>query len=505
MLNSPLAHPTRGQLAERLIWMLLLGSSVLYFFWTNEADNDLWGHVFFGRQILAMRGIPRLDTLAYTTTGGPWVDHEWLSQVMMAALYGWMGPAGLVIAKFVVAAGAFALVLMRLRRRATQPGIWGITALFAVAAMARGFGIRPQVLTYLFVALVLLLLDDYQRGRRGALWCVPAVFLPWANLHGGFVLGLGILGLFACADLLSQNRSPRPWIVLLASTAVIALNPYGPRLLLYVWNELSRAHPITEWQPASFGAEHLAFYGMFALFLASLPFGRGWRRRGWEVLLALGIGVLAVRHQRHTPVFALCAAAPLAAQLGNARRWVARRSAISFSSASRRLLGAAIVALAATQLWLTVLHYRRYGAQIFFDPREYPVDAVRALRQSGASGNIAVPLDWGEYVLWFLAPQVKVSLDGRFATVFPERVVQDNFNFFLGAPGWHRLLDDYPTQAALVPAGSPCPVRSLPDWRLVYRDRQAELYVKAGSAQAMGLESAPLQPGSEQVPVGIFP
>lgn len=505
MLSSPLPRAARGRLAERLIWTLLLSSSVVYFFLTNEADNDLWGHVFFGRTILATRMIPRVDTLAYTTAGRPWVDHEWLSQVVMGVLYGSIGPAGLVIAKFAVAASAFALVLARLCRRATEPTIRGITGLFAIAAMARGFGIRPQVLTYLLVALLLLLLDDYQRGRRGVLWCLPAVFLLWANLHGGFVLGLSILGLFACADLLGQNRSPRPWFVLLASAAVTALNPYGPRLLLYVWNELGRAHPISEWQRATFGAEHLAFFGMLVLFLASLPFARDWRRHGWEVLLTLGIGLLAVRHQRHTPVFALCVAAPLASQLENARQWVAQRSAVSFSSASRRLLGAAVIALAVTQLWLTAMHYRHYGAQIFFNPMEYPVVAVRAMQQSGARGNIAVPLDWGEYVLWFLAPQVKVSLDGRFATVFPERVVEDNFNFFLGARGWRRLLEDYPTQAALLPAGSPCPVRSLPGWRLVYRDRQAELYVKADSAQAIGLEAAPLQSGSEQIPVGIFP
>jgi len=504
-MPSSVLPAARGPLAERLIWTLLLGSSVLYFFWTNEADNDLWGHVFFGRQILTARMIPRVDTLAYTTAGQAWVDHEWLSQVTMAALYGWLGPAGLVIAKFAVAGSAFALVLTRLRRRTTQPTIWGITGLFAAATMARGFGIRPQVLTYLFVALVLLLLDDYQRGRRGALWGLPAVFLLWANLHGGFVLGLGILGLFACADLLGESRSPRPWIVLLASAALTALNPYGPRLLLYVWNELSRAHPISEWQRAPLGAEHLAFYGMFALFLASLPFGRDWRRHGWEVLLTLGIGLLAVRHQRHTPVFALCAAAPLAAQLENARRWVAQRSAVSFSSPSRRLLGAGIIALAGTQLWLTGQHYHRYGTQIFFDPLEYPVAAVRAMRQAGARGNIAVPLDWGEYVLWFLAPHVRVSLDGRFATVFPERVVEDNFNFFLGAPGWRRLLEDYPTQAALLPTDSPCPVRSLPDWRLVYRDRQAELYVKVDSARAMGLDGALLQPSLPGSPIVLFP
>jgi len=504
-MPSSVLPASRGQVAERLIWTLLLSSSVLYFFWTNEADNDLWGHVLFGRNILATRMIPRFDTYAYTAVGQPWMDHEWLSQVVMGVLYGLVGSAGLVIAKFLVAASAFALVLTRLRRRTTWPAIRGVTGLLAIAAMTRGFGIRPQVLTYLFVALLLLLLDDYQRGRRGVLWWLPAVFLLWANAHGGFVLGLGILGLFACADLLRENRSPRPWIALIASAAVTALNPYGPRLLLYVWNELSRSHPISEWQAATFGVEHLAFFTMLTLFLASLPFARSWRRHGWEALLAFGIGILAVRHQRHTPLFALCAAAPLASQLEEARQWVAQRAPVAFSSASRRLLGGAIIALAVTQVWLAAVRYRIYGAQIFFDPMEYPVAAVRALQQSGVQGNIAVPLDWGEYVLWFLAPRIKVSLDGRFATVFPERVVEDNFNFFIGAPGWRRLLQEYPTQAALVPAGWPCPVRSLPDWRLVYRDRLAELYVKADSAPAMRLDAATLQPASRQSPVGMFP
>ena len=504
MPSSVLLAP-RGPLAERLIWTLLLGSSVVYFFWTNEADNDLWGHVFFGRNILAARMIPRIDAFAYTTAGQPWVDHEWLSQVVMGGLYGSFGSAGLIIAKFLVAAGAGVLVLARLRRRTASPTTRGIAGLLAIAAMARGFGIRPQVLTYLLVALLLLLLDDYQRGRRGALWSLPAIFLLWANLHGGFTLGLAVLGLFACADLLRQTRSPRPWIALSACVAATALNPYGPHLLGYVWNELSRSHPISEWQRATLGVEHLAFFSMLTLFLASLPFARNWRRDGWEALLAVGIGVLAVRHQRHTPVFALCAAAPLASQLESASQWVAERWALAFSPPARRLLSGAVIALALTQLWLTGVRYHHYGAEIFFDPMEYPVAAVRALQQSGVQANIAVPLDWGEYVLWFLAPQVKVSLDGRFATVFPPRVVEDNFNFFAGAPGWRRLFEEYPTQAALVPAGWPCPVRSLPDWRLVYRDSVAELHVKADSAQAMGLDTGPLRPASSQPPVGIFP
>jgi hypothetical protein len=234
-------------------------------------------------------------------------------------------------------------------------------------------------------------------------------------------------------------------------------------------------------------------------------FMRDWRRDGWQAALALGIGLLALRHQRHTPVFALCAAAPLAIQVDRTVRRLGRCSAFALSLASRRLIGAAIVFLAVLQFALTGVRCWSSGFQITFSAFEYPVAAVKALRDAGARGNIAVPLDWGEYVLWFLAPQVKVSLDGRFATVFPERVVEDNFNFFRGAPGWRRLLDQYPTQAALVPAGSPCPVRTLADWQLTYRDRWVEVYVRSDAIKSLGLETMPAETPPMQLPMGIFP
>jgi hypothetical protein len=490
----------------KLAWMLLLASSVLYFFWTNEADNDLWGHLLFGRDILASRTIPRLDTYAYTTIGQPWVNHEWLSQVLMATVYDRAGSAGLLVSKFAITTTTFLLLLAHVRRHTQSPHVRGVIGLLAIAVLARGFGIRPQVFTYFFVALTLLLLDEYGRGRRSVLWLLPGMFLIWVNLHGGFVLGLGIVGLFAGADLLGgDGRSFWPWIAFIASAAVTSLNPYGPRLLFYIWNELSRAHPISEWQPASMEAAQFAFFVMLGLFLATLVFMRDWRRDGWQAALALGVGLLALRHQRHTPVFALCVAAPLAMQVDSAVRWLGQRSGFVLGPASRRLIGAAIVLLAALQFALTGIRGWSSGFHITFNAFEYPVAAVQALRDAGARGNIAVPLDWGEYVLWFLAPQVKVSLDGRFATVFPEGVVEDNFNFFSGAPGWRRLLDQYPTQAVLVPAGWPCPIRTLADWQLAYRDRSAEVYFRSNGGEGLRLKAMPIEPPALRLPLGIFP
>jgi len=478
-------------------WAFLLASSVIYFFTINEADNDLWGHVLFGRHILANGAVGRVDTFSYTVAGQPWVNHEWLSQVILAAAYEWAGSPGLLLLKFAVATFTFLLLFSMIRRRSDTPFIWGGVGLLAVAVLARGFAIRPQIFTYCGAAMTLWLIDRYRDGGQRVLWCFPVLFIVWANLHGGFILGLGILGFFACAEALrGAARSWQPWCALMASVAVTVLNPYGPRLLLYVWNELSRSHPITEWQQAApTDVAQFVFFAMLGALFLTLPLRRDWRENGWEVLLALGVGLLALRHQRHTPVFALCAAAPLAAQVERATSRLVERSTFALGLAAQRIIGVAIVALALLQLSLTGARLWRDRLQVVFDSRDYPVAAVRALHETGASLNLAVPLDWGEYVLWFLAPQVKVSLDGRFATVFPEQVVADNFDFFTGAPTWRRLLEQYPTDGVLLPTGWSCPIQRELGWRRIYGDAVAEIYVRLDRTLYVPAAPATTEPG----------
>ena len=487
--------------ASARAWTLLLGSSALYFFSINEADNDLWGHVLFGRDILAAGAVPRVDMYSYTATGYPWFDHEWLTQVAMAAAYARAGSPGLLLLKLALAAATCALLFAMVRRRTAMPEIRGGLGMLTVAVLARGFAIRPQVFTYFCVALTLWLIDGYQRGRRRALWVFPPLFVVWANAHGGFVLGLAILGLFVAAECWRTHRlAAPPLLAWLASAAATNLTPYGLTLLGYIWGELSRPHPITEWQPVAAGdVSQFVFFAMAGLFVATLPFFREWRTNGWQPVLAVITGALALRSQRHTPVFALCAVTPFAAQLDGAARWLRQRSTFTLSAAAQGAVAVGLVSVAVLQVALTALRWQHDGLEIVFDPAEYPVAAVQALHRAGAHTNLAVPLDWGEYVLWHLAPNVKVSLDGRFATVFPDNVVADNFAFFSGAAGGRRLIEQYPTDAALVPAGSAASILRDGKWERVYADDVAEIYARNDRAAAMRLTSEPASIA------GVFP
>ena len=139
-----------------------------------------------------------------------------------------------------------------------------------------------------------------------------------------------------------------------------------------------------------------------------------------------------------------------------------------------------------------VQRFARDGFRIVYEGADYPAGAVRFMKTEQLSGNLAVPLDWGGYVLWHTAPDIKVSLDGRFATVYPASVVETNFAFFRadGDPGAARLLDEYPTTLVLAPSGAATPVHHRANWRVLYRDEVAELY-GSGEPQATEVGHAP--------------
>lgn len=488
-------------------WTLLAASSALYFLADNEADNDLWVHVFTGRQILSHGAVPRIDDLSYTAAGLPWVDHEWLAQTALAALFDAMGPTGLWLCKVAVALLTAGLIWRSVAKHSHSAWVRGPVLVLVFATLARGYAIRPQIVTYLGVAALLAWLDGLDESRRRpANWLpvalVAAGFALWANMHGGFIVGLGVLALFAAAPHWGVDRSPARdsslplrlrLAVLAAAVFAACINPYGPSLFAYIAGELLAPHPLTEWQAVHPGdAAHAPFLLLLAATIATLPFARMLRQRPWRGALVAIVAAMAVRHQRHIPLFALCAAAPLAAQAEGALAWLRARTAFRLSATATAAVGAALICLALVQVGLLSTRLSDARGAVVYSASEYPVGALRYLRARQMQGNLALPLDWGGYALWHAAPTVRVSLDGRFATVYPPAVVEDNFAFFRGdgSAAASRLLDAYDTTLALVPRGVATPLDGRAGWQRVYADSVATLFSKTAAPDAGSAEPA---------------
>lgn len=471
-------------------WTLFVAASALYFLADNEADNDLWVHLFSGRLILEHGAVPRLDDLSYTATGLAWVDHEWLTQAVFAAVFNHFGPTGLWLGKLAIALLTVWLVWLPVAGRTGSPWVRGPVMLLVLATLARGYAIRPQIVTYLGVAALLAGLDRFTTPRARRWWPSVAVtavaFTLWANAHGGFIVGLGILALFTAVPSWPPANGPslsRRLGVLAAAIAAACLNPYGPWLYGYILTELQAPHPLTEWQPVHLGdPAQIPFLLLLTALIATLPFARALRRQPWRAALVAIVAVMAFRHQRHVPLFALCGAAPLAEQLDAALTRLAATSSFRLSPTALRAVALGLAALAFMQLGLLAARVWRGAGGIVYAAGEYPVGALAFMRARDVRGHLAVPLDWGGYALWHASPAVKVSLDGRFATVYPPHVVEDNFAFFRGddATAAPRLLDAYDTTLVLVPHGAPTPLDRRPDWQPLYADSVATLFGKTG-------------------------
>ncbi|HEX7781162.1 MAG TPA: hypothetical protein VF424_18065, partial [Vicinamibacterales bacterium] len=180
-----------------------IGAALVLFALTTitNTDTDLWGHTRFGLDMLRDHNLPADDPYSFTQDK-PWVNHEWLSEIQMGAAYALAGPAGLALLKGVFTFTALVLIWGALRGIDVAPRI----IIFAIGAMSTvpvTRTLRPQVWSVvLLVIFCRILIEDRQRAR----WWCPILLALWANLHGGWIVGFGILVIWTSGDLLNWGR-----------------------------------------------------------------------------------------------------------------------------------------------------------------------------------------------------------------------------------------------------------------------------------------------------------
>jgi hypothetical protein len=313
-----------------------------------------------------------------------------------------------------------------------------LLAIPAAACLLTGYipVARSHVFTFFLFAATLFCLEEWRRGGRWPAAVLPALMLVWTNLHGGFVVGLGVIFIYAAASILLRDRAALMILSAAACAAVTLINPYG----LDFWRYLVPAllHPrlrILEWRPLP----PLAwddFWGFRLLFvLIIIALAGGWKRverKNWAGLAVLAVTAwMGWRSRRHGPFLgavALFYAGPYFQAV-----WGRRFN----------LLPAAGLFYAGIALWVA-LHFLP-GASLYpISPiGEDPVREVDILALAGAKGNAATPFAWGSYVSWRLYPNIKISMDGRYETTYPESTFDLNNSFYDHQGDWLRLCREF--------------------------------------------------------------
>ena len=288
----------------------------------THADPDLWGHVRFGLDALATHSLPAIDPYSFTQDRA-WLNHEWLSEIVMAAAYQGMGTLGLRLLKAAIVVCSFALV-WRAYRGTAWPAKLAATAWLAFGAVHMIATVRPQLWSLLFtIAIARQLVVP----SRHAYWGLPVLFGLWANLHGGWIVGLGIVGLWvAFGGVVEAGKRTYAWAMAGACALATLATPDGVRLWAFIWETVQFERNITEWRPLWEGAsaaEWTAWIATVALGLWTVRASRGRDLARAAVLILLA--VLAFRVMRIGSLFA--AVALVFASAWVRRAWPAQETA----------------------------------------------------------------------------------------------------------------------------------------------------------------------------------
>lgn len=426
---------------------------------TTFADPDMFHELSLARDIVAQRAVPQGDGFAFTETRTSTVHHEWGFGLLLFGALRACGPVGIVLLRYVALITLFLGALHLARRRGASVSALAIVALPAIV-MAHYVDLgtlRAQTVTLTMALATLGLIERDRGGDRRWAWVWFPMLLVWQNLHGGFVVGIGLLILHAAEQAL--RRAPvrhLVWIVLL-SIALMPLQPWGfdyPRYLARAIT-MERAE-IIEWRSIAG-----AWWPILVCFLATLVAAAFALRRRVAagglgntsgVLIAIAVAALAIRHQRHLSLYALV----LVTQI---TPWFASAEKDRHRAAPRRAFliryAAAIVAVAFFGLFIEGAPHRLIvPANPGDHPRLlYPTGAVDFLARHRVHGRIIrvmTPFVVGAYVSWRLHPEVLVSLDGRYEVAYADGVLEDHLEFYRAQPFWRRVLEQVDPDVVLI-------------------------------------------------------
>jgi tetratricopeptide (TPR) repeat protein len=448
---------------------------------------DLWWHLASGREMWADLAVHTTDPFSYTFQGRDWTNNEWLWDVIYWAAYR-IHPQVVAWFHLAVIVATFSLTYI-IGRRTSGSRLAAGAMLWLVAACAHWYlDIRPHVYTLLLVNVFML-----TRERRWAPWLWPPLIAVWANLHGGFVFGVGGIGLYVLVRTIENSRSRRrlvvpgrEWISVALCLAAMMANPHGYHILegpLAYLDAESPFRAIKEWQGPGFSLNPHDFAGRFWLvaIAAALGVGLCLRRDRYLLALAAVTFAMAFSSRRFIPLFAITAA-PLGAL---AIAWARERIAGRFKPLARPEIGlacSAAAAVVAAVLWLDVRIHPRL-LERWTNTALFPEAALRYLKAMGTPTRLLNHYNWGGYIM-LRAPEMKVFIDGRANTLYDDAIYLDYLAFLTGTPGIHARAARYPADAALLPADGrfAYALGSGPGaWTVVYTDAVASVLLPPDS------------------------
>jgi hypothetical protein len=478
-------------LQTRQVFVFVLALGLFTMAARGVTDPDVWWHLRTGQLILQNHSLFHTDPYSFTRFGQPWINHEWLSEILLFGLYRVSGFAGLIVVFAVIIAMTLLLVFIRCPGR---PYLAALVTLAGAVASAPAWGVRPQMFSLLLGSIFLVLLEGSVERPPLLWWTVPLMLL-WVNLHAGYPIGLAFLALFLLGETLEAAMYAGRWkesaarfrklaLALALCLAVVPLNPNGLQIYSYPIETLrspAMQKFIQEWfSPDFHNPMYLPLLFLLLALLAGLALSpRHPRLR--DLVLLLATVPAALRSMRHIPIMMLVLV-PIVASLAEA--WLQQLGAGRFLQAgynqpSRRIVLTNVLVLIAFCGFSAVRVWQVVSTQEQTEAKNFPQAAVAFLIREHPPGPILNHYNFGGYFIWKLQPQYRVFTDGR-ADVYGDSFMDDLAATYYLRGDWRVSFNRWGMQSLVLPPDAPLvtALRSSPDWKQIYADPQAVILTR---------------------------
>ena len=455
----------------------------------NLPDPDIWWHLRNAQYLFANPQLPNLDTYSFTVAGQPWMNHEWLGEIPYYLAWRAFGLMGIEILMLLLLESIFLLLVYLSYQRSRHIKASILACWFAVALGTVNFGPRTVLFGYLYLVILLIILERFRAGGRAVLWLLPPLFCLWINTHGSWSLGILIFGVFLASGLVQGEWSKlaaKRWspqelrkllIVYGVSCAALFVTPYGYSLIVYPVIYASHL-PLNiaftqEWVTVDFHGPRgkVALILLALLFCFALISRHKWRLS--DLVLVLFAFYCGLTYDRFLFLAGIITA-PILAEM--AHFVPSYRPEID-----KRWLNAAIIAgiLAfVVYRFPTPLELERQVAE------QYPAEVLPFLRSNDFPGRTFNFYDWGGYLEWN-APQLKTFVDSR-VDIFEYAGVFGDYLKVHTLADPDRVLDRYQIQYVLFPARQPLTqmLQNSPRWKVIFNGQLTTMFERTGPVPA---------------------
>ncbi|MCB0193959.1 MAG: hypothetical protein KDJ65_18555 [Anaerolineae bacterium] len=470
------------------------------------ADTDTWWHLSSGQYIVDNLTIPTTDPFSHTKFGETWIDHGWLAQIFWYGLY---------------AAGGWALVSLALASLVTASFwfIWKqIEANVFIAALSMVLGAivssivwaaRPQMVTFLLVAITSYLLDRYKRHDGRLLPWLPLIMILWVNVHGGYAIGFMLMVAYVLGEVvnvvtghredpvISWSRLKHLLLVMAVCLAVVVINPHTWRMWVYPFQTVgigALRDFIQEWQSPNF---HLPYVQPFAvmLLLIMAAMGRSGRQTDWTDLALVAMWTLwALFAGRNIAIFGLVTTPVLAryADVAWTRQWntwgyervpfATTTVPIKSGRQPKLVLNSVLLGVIVIAALIKIAVPLTPNANLKAEKDSLPYEAINFIRDEQPPAPIFNSYNWGGYFIFKLWPDYQAYIDGR-TDLYDDAFIRRYLDVITVGDDWQKTLDEDGINTILIEHNGTLDkfLRIEPGWAEIYRDDMAVVFTRRAS------------------------